>query len=107
MQEPPKKKQTGRFALFLKSPRGQVLSTCSAVGALLCVIIGFLPSDYTRLAWPFGLASFFLALLGMASSSRRSFAQVVLILWVVQGQSLLQTTFDLGTQASLQAQLQQ
>ncbi|GHO82312.1 hypothetical protein [Dictyobacter formicarum] len=107
MQKHSEKKNAGRLGTFLKSSQGQIFVTCCAYSALGCTIIGFVLSDYTRLAWPFVVASFFLAILGQAAYAHRRFAQVVLLLWVIQANSIGVTVFNLGDQANQQAQLQQ
>lgn len=107
MQGQSEKKNSGRFGTFLKSSQGQIFVTCCAYSALSCTMIGFLLSDYTRLAWPFVIASFFLATLGLVAYSHKRFAQVVLLLWVIQVNSIGAAAFNLGEQTDQQAQLQQ
>lgn len=97
MQKPPS--LPSRLNIFLTSPPGRCFASVCAISALVCLTISFLLADCTRLAWPFVMASFVLAGFGHASPSRRTLAQMVLALWVIQANVILPNAFnqfDLG-----------
>lgn len=97
MQKPPS--LPSRLNTFLTSPPGRRFASVGAISSLVCLTISFLLADFTRLAWPFVVASFVLAGLGHASPSHRTLAQMVLALWVIQANAILTNAFnqfDLG-----------
>lgn len=97
MQKPPS--LPFRLNTFLKSPPGRRFASVCAISSLACLTISFLLADFTRLAWPFVVASFILVGFGHASPSRRTLAQMVLALWVIQANVVLTNAFnqfDLG-----------
>lgn len=97
MQKPPS--LLSRLNAFLKSPPGRRFASVCAISSLACLTISFLLADFTRLAWPFVVASLILAGFGHASPSRRTLAQMVLALWVIQANVVLTNAFnqfDLG-----------
>lgn len=97
MQNPPA--LPPRLKTLLTSPPGRRIASICAISSLACLTISLLLGDFTRLAWPFVVASFVLAVFGCVSHSRRTLVRMVLALWVIQANAILTSAlnqFDLG-----------